>query len=298
MHSLVLGPGALGLLFAARLAALGEVTLIGRDSHQGPFKGEVRWSDGSSTPMTLPRIGPDQTLPDPVSLLMVTTKAQHSLEALRPLLPTVPATVPVVLCQNGMGSQQAVADAFPQRPILAATTTEGANRSGPGRVVHAGAGETWLGPLTDSAGEQAPWLADRLREAGFEASACRNIQERLWQKLAVNAGINPFTALLDVPNGQLPRSAFFRERIGPLCREISAVAREEGFVMTPEALETRILAVCHSTSENISSMLQDIRAGKPSEIDFINGYIVRRAQALGIATPVNRELVSGVMDLL
>lgn len=301
MHSLVLGPGALGLLFAARLASLGEVTLIGRgntgNQTPGAFNGGIQWQDGRSAPLALPRIGPEDPLPSQVSLLLVSTKAQDTLAALRPVLPSLPCSVPVLLCQNGLGSQQAVAEAFPDRPILAATTTEGAHRPGPDQIIHAGQGETWLGPLTDSAAAPAPWLAEQLRKAGFSAFHCQDIENRLWQKLAVNAGINPFTALLDIPNGHLPRSPFFQQRIGPLCREISAVAREDGIDLVPEYLEERILGVCRDTAENISSMLQDIRAGRPSEIDFINGFITRRGQALGIATPVNQTLVRGVKEL-
>ncbi|TVP58778.1 MAG: 2-dehydropantoate 2-reductase [Halomonadaceae bacterium] len=295
MDSLVVGPGALGLLFAARLRALGNVTLVGRKS--GLQQSQVQWQDGTLSTLVLPQQGPGEALPEPLDLVLVTTKAGDTLQALSLLLPALPQSVPVLLMQNGMGSQQTVARAFPGHCLLAATTTEGANRPAPDRVLHAGHGETCLGPLTPSAASLAPWVAQKLRQAGFYSRTSHPIEQDLWGKLAVNAGINAFTALLDCPNGVLPEQPDFQQRITPLCREIAAVAQAEGVSLQAEALHQQILTVCARTAGNISSMLQDHRAGRSTEIDYINGYIAQCARAHGLAAPVNQALFEGVKQL-
>jgi len=295
MGSLILGPGSLGLLFAAQLSRTGPVNLLG---HPGTpvteFQGEICHTDATCQTIRLPLQGSDAPLPDNPTLLLVTTKATATLEALADLLPRLSRTLPVVLLQNGMGSQQAVAARFPEHAIMAATTTEGANRPRPDQVVHAGQGETWLGALTATAEDQLDSTAGRLRQAGFRTEISNDINARLWHKLAVNAGINPFTALLQVKNGDLPGQPFFREQVDALCREIAAVAKADGVPMTAVDLARRIHDVCAATADNISSMLQDTQAGRNTEIDFINGYIIRRGEALGIDTPVNRELTERV----
>lgn len=295
MHTLVVGPGALGLMFAAHLQTLSPVTLMGLRRCQN--RSQVQRLDGSLIPLDLPQLGPGDSLPPDLDLVVVTTKAGDALEALSGLLPGLPRTVPVLLLQNGMGSQQAIARAFPDHCLLAATTTEGANRPSLELVIHAGSGHTCLGALSATAEPYAETVAERLQQAGFVAHTSDKIEQDLWIKLAMNAAISPFTALLGCPNGALPELDYFRQRITPLCQEIAAVAQADGFTLEAESLEQQIVSICDKTASNVSSMLQDRRAGRPTEINFINGYISRRARAHGVAAPVNQALLEGVLQL-
>jgi 2-dehydropantoate 2-reductase len=232
------------------------------------------------------------------TLLLVTTKAGDTLSALEGWLPHIPTNTPVVLFQNGLGSQQAVAGRWPDRPILAASTTEGANRPEPDVLVHAGVGDTWVGPLTDSAYACTEFVVQQLTQSGLRVHAENDIVPRLWQKLVVNAGINAFTALLDCPNGAIMDAPLYRQTIDPLCTEIAALLQADtGEHATPQALRERIEAVAKSTASNTSSMRADISAGRKTEIDFINGYLVQCGQRHGIATPVNQMLVQRVQAL-
>jgi 2-dehydropantoate 2-reductase len=234
-----------------------------------------------------------------ISLLLVTTKAGDTLSALENWLPYIAEDTPVVLFQNGLGSQQAVAERWPDRPILAASTTEGANRPELNVLVHAGVGDTWVGPLTDSASATTESVVQQLAQSGLRVHAEKNIVPRLWQKLVVNAGINGFTALLNCPNGAIVDAPLYRQTIDGLCAEIALLLHADtGQSVAPELLRERVEAVAKSTASNTSSMRADVNAGRKTEIDFINGYLVQCGQRHGIATPVNQMLVQRVQALL
>ncbi len=233
-----------------------------------------------------------------VQLLLVTTKAGDTLSALESWLPCIPVDTPVVLFQNGLGSQQAVAERWPERPILVASTTEGANRPSPDVLVHAGAGDTWLGALTASAENHTAGVAQQLAATGLRVHAEGSILKRLWQKLVVNAGINPFTALLDCPNGEILDSPLYQQNIDGLCREISLLLHAETAEnIAPEVLRERVETVARNTASNTSSMRADVKAGRKTEIDFINGYLVQCGKRNDIATPVNQMLTERVQAL-
>lgn len=235
---------------------------------------------------------------DAISLLLVTTKAGDSIASLEAWLPRIPEDTPVVLFQNGLGSQQSVAERWPERPILAASTTEGANRPSPDVLVHAGAGDTWVGALTASAAEHTTRVVQQLAKTGLRVHAEENILRRLWQKLVVNAGINPFTALLDCPNGDILGASLYKQNIDGLCHEISLLLQAETReIIAPVILQERIEAVAKNTASNTSSMRADVRAGRKTEIDFINGYLVQCGKRHDIATPVNQMLVERVQAL-
>lgn len=233
-----------------------------------------------------------------VGLLLVTTKAGNTLAALDSWLPRISVDTPVVLFQNGLGSQQAVAERWPERPILAASTTEGANRPSPDVLVHAGAGDTWVGALTASAENRTAGVVQQLAATGLRVHAEGSILKRLWQKLVVNAGINPFTALLDCPNGEILNSPLYQQNIDGLCQEISLLLQAEtAETIAPEVLRERIETVAGNTANNTSSMRADVKAGRKTEISFINGYLVQCGKRHGIATPVNQMLTERVQAL-
>jgi len=297
IRTAVLGPGSLGLLWATYLSRNVPVCLVGRPgSPSDHIRCHLTGPDGSENPVTLPRSAPEHLL-NHTGPVLVTTKIQDLESALAPLLPRVPEHTPIVLFQNGLGPQFEIAARYPDRAILAASTTEGANRPQPGRVVHAGRGRTWVGGLTRRGKEVAEEVRDMLADSGLMVETQDDIGDRLWLKLAINAGINPFTAILSCPNGALPGNPFFEKHLPALCDEIAAVARAHGRQFAPLQLAAEIRDVAHRTATNLSSMLQDVNAGKETEIAHINGFIVTEADRLGIPVPVNRMLTETVMSL-
>jgi 2-dehydropantoate 2-reductase len=177
-------------------------------------------------------------------------------------------------------------------------TTEGATLVAPGRVRHGGAGLTRLGLLTPApaaAGKLAR-LARLLNEASVATRITTEPRKHAWAKLFINAGINGLTALLNCPNGGLLASAPIRERLTLAVREAEAVARAAGIPIDEDPVAAAF-RVCQATGNNISSMLQDIRNHRRTEIDAINGAVVAAGRALGVPTPVNEELVRQVREL-
>ena len=291
----ILGAGSLGRLWAASLPAH-DVAFVPKPGAvpTTPTAYSLIGLDGAQHPVSIPWLSPSDT-PD---LLLVMTKAGDTLEALERATSDLPSTTPLVLFQNGLGSQQAVAERWPERPVLAASTTEGANRPSPDQVVHAGVGETWVGALTDAGRPQIDAVVRRLRASGLTIRPENDILRRLWQKLVINAGINPFTAILDCPNGDILSADLFREHIDRLCQEIAKLMAASGLPTSdPTDLRERIEAVARATAGNTSSMRSDMLQGRPTEIDYINGYLVRLGQSLGIATPVNQMLTEQVQQL-
>ena len=289
---LILGAGALGRLWGGYLAPERVGFVPRKPTLGGHCRYRLKTDDGQARSIEIPWHWPH---PDhPPGLILVTTKAQDTLSALADILAEVPVVVPVVLFQNGMGSQQLVARTHPARPILAASTTESANRPDPGTVVHAGRGETWVGALTTAGQACQDQVAARLARSGLTVHQEADIQARLLRKVAINAGINPFTALLDCHNGEILKHRFYLDHIDELCDEIAALMVKLGLAQDPGALRRQIEAVALATAGNTSSMLGDIRAGRGTEIDFINGWIADQCQARDLPARVNRLLTERV----
>lgn len=302
----ILGAGSLGQLWAGNLP-VGHSVFLSRHSTEGitPLSDAHRKEASLQYRLISPE-GPETSCTVPVSpirairpaLLLVTTKAGDTLAALERVLPLISDAVPVVLFQNGMGCQQTVADQWPLRPILAAVTTEGANRPETGLLAHAGRGQTWIGGLTEKGRECAAPVVEQLSGSGLAIHAEGDIHQRLWDKLVVNAGINAITAILDCPNGDILAHPFFLAHINDLSDEIARVmAAETSLPLTAGEIRTRIQALATSTAKNTSSMRSDRQRGRKTEIDVINGYIADRGQAAGIPTPVNQMLTLQVKDL-
>ncbi|WP_373001190.1 ketopantoate reductase family protein [Marinobacter sp.] len=291
----ILGAGSLGRLWAASMPP-GSAAFIARpDESPGSDLGyRFRPFNG---PESIARV-PWLRAYDRPELILVTTKAGDTLDAVAGLVDRCSGDTPIILFQNGLGSQQAVADQWQDRPILAASTTEGANRPEPDLLVHAGTGDTWVGPLTEPARRSVEKAVALLRRTGLAIHPEPDILQRLWQKLIINAGINPYTAILDCPNGDILAACLYQDTIDDLCRELSALIAAAGQgEETPAALRGRIERVARNTAKNTSSMRADILHGRRTEIDFINGYLVRLGKELGIETPVNQMLTERVQQL-
>lgn len=138
----------------------------------------------------------------------------------------------------------------------------------------------------DTAGDYS-YLADILQTVLPDVAWHNNIRAELWRKLAVNCVINPLTAIWNCPNGELRHHP---QEIMQICEEVAAVIEREGHHTSAEDLRDYVMQVIDATAENISSMLQDIRALRHTEIDYINGFLLRRARAHGIAVPENTRL--------
>lgn len=285
----ILGAGALGTLLAYHLKrhTSAEVWLFARSQLQESVEVE-------GAPPVPVRVTAAPA--EPVDLLVVLVKAYATKEAVRWAAGAVgPATVALTL-QNGLGNAEALAEVVGPERVLAGTTAQGATWLSPGRVRHAGRGPTYIAPWAPGGADPAP-VAGLLGQAGIPTEAVPDPQPMLWGKLAVNCGINPLTALLRVPNGELLNRPGARRLMEAAAREAGAVAAAAGVALPADPVE-RVLAVAAATAANRSSMLQDVERGRRTEIDAINGAVALRGRRLGVPVPVNETLAELVRSLM
>lgn len=292
----MLGAGAIGGLWALRLAAAGhEVTLLSR--HDEPAR-TLTLHDGAHVfthrfPCCHPRHAP---LPA-TERLLVATKAGATADALAPLLPTLPATLPLVLLQNGMGQEAALLAARPDLVLLPAITTAGVFCRDADTRVLAGAGQTRIGALDAAQQPLADTIAREWQAAGLATLAVTDIMMRRWQKLAVNCAINPLTVRFRCRNGELLHRPEALTLMRTVCREVASVMHAEGLAADADALFANAQDVAAATAGNTSSMLADVMAGRSTEIDFLNGHVLRCADRHGVACPVNAALLAEIAAL-
>lgn len=202
----------------------------------------------------------------------------------------------ILTLQNGMGNAEIIAGLVGPGRVICGTTAQGAMLLGPGRIQHSGTGETLLGSWDHSTPEILNELAGVFTAAGMPTAAVDNIAPVLWSKLFANVGINAITALTNIRNGQLLDMESTRQLVEAVVKEAIMVAKALNIAVAEDALE-HVFAIARATASNRSSMGQDIDAGRVTEIEAINGYIVRRASELDLPVPVNATLTRLIMAL-
>lgn len=208
-------------------------------------------------------------------------------------------TASLVCYQNGVGHMEALSAIWPHEQLIWAVTTEAAKRVNCNEVVHTGHGHTSIG-IWEPAGSRTEQkelvnslcLSTKklLENAGFQTFLSNNIEGMVYQKLLVNVIINPLTAVLRIKNGQLllqeDRLSLMKELFG----EAAAVYRAAHISIDEEKDWERVVQVCRMTSSNSSSMLQDVEAGRRTEIEAITGALIRMADRYEVAVPLHRMM--------
>lgn len=281
MRITVLGCGALGQLWLTALCKQGHEVQGWLRIPQPYCSVNLIEEDGTIFNESLTANDPDFLARS--DLLLVTLKAWQVSDAVKGLVASLSPTTPVLLLHNGMGTVEEL-KSLPN-PLLMGTTTHAARRDG-NVIIHVASGITHIGPARAQDGEFS-YLADTLQMALPDVAWHNTIRPALWRKLAVNCVINPLTALRDCKNGDLRGVP---EEIEKIAREVAAVMEREGHHISADELIAYVHQVIESTAENISSMLQDVRAMRHTECDYITGYLLRRARAHGIAVPENARL--------
>jgi 2-dehydropantoate 2-reductase len=187
--------------------------------------------------------------------------------------------------QNGLNNRQTLSDVLGIQRVALGVTTSGATLVEPGLVRPVGDEVVTLGVHS-----RLKPLAEMLRAAGFMVDTVADTSAMLWGKLAINAAINPLTALLRVPNGELLNRPTARNLMGITAREAAAVAVARGIRLPYPDPVVAVETIARRTAENYSSMLRDVMRGAPTEVDSINGAIVNAGEVTKVPTPVNRTL--------
>jgi len=295
---LIVGTGALACLFAARLAAKGvQVTMLGtwREGLAAlrMYGVTIVQEDGKQTSYPVQVV--DRTDPCIGSkYALVLVKSWQTQRAARQMADCLESAGVALTLQNGLGNYETLSEVLGTERVALGVTTTGATLLSSGRVRPGGEGTISLGPHP----RLAP-LVELLLLAGFNLETHQDLQALIWGKLVVNAAINPLTALLQMPNGEIISRPSARDLSADLAREVAAVAAAQGIQLTH--LEPIAVAegVAVRTASNHSSMYQDILRGAPTEIDAICGAVVRIGAKVGVPTPVNYamwKLIQAVVE--
>ncbi|GAA5190708.1 2-dehydropantoate 2-reductase [Ferrimonas gelatinilytica] len=288
----ILGAGAIGQLLGLQLAhqqvPISLLRRPGSPSEQRRHTLENRL--GQNHHARLNHHASDR--PQPLQALLVATKAHQVEAALAPVLTWLPPGTPILLLHNGMGPQQRLCHRYPEHQWWWGTLSDGALMLAPERVKHSGNGvriagpapRSHLPPVSTLSHQQAPKV---LRRLGFTLSP--EIATSLWQKLTVNAVINPLASRDAVPNGALLQPKY-RAEIALLCRELAQLGQALGHPEPEEKIRQRVLAVAEATAANRCSTLQDRDAVRPDELAQISGYLLAEAQRLNLEMPSHSAL--------
>ncbi|MBN3491456.1 2-dehydropantoate 2-reductase [Vibrio neptunius] len=286
MNIVILGPGAIGTLWATKLSIAGHNVAV--------------WSNSTDRHLSLqldelPPIQCDNrdiTSVRQADLLLVTVKAWQVKRALEPLKAHITPETMISLMHNGMGTAEWLSNTFPRNPLLLATTAHGAYQSAKHQVIHTGLGVTHIGGINHS-GKQCDFLREVLQHALPEVIWCDNIEHALWLKLAVNCAINPLTAIFQIKNGELG-SERFKEQLTNVIEEVFRVMNACSIPIDKSILASTVHQVINATAENMSSMRQDIHYQRRTEIDFITGYLLKQAKIHNIQAPENQALYNQI----
>ncbi|MCF5799392.1 putative 2-dehydropantoate 2-reductase [Pseudomonas sp. PA-1-5A] len=291
----ILGAGSLGTLWATRLARAGvPVRLILRNEAR---LADYRAGQGltlveQGVEQTYPVVGETPDSPEPIHRLLVACKAYDAQSAIAQLHHRLAPDAELILLQNGLGSQDAVAAQVPLARCIYASSTEGAFREGDWRGVFAGHGYTWLG----DAGHPTPplWLDD-LQAAGIPHDWASDILTRLWRKLALNCAINPLTVLYQCRNGGLQAHAC---EVATLCAELAELLECCGQPAAAQDLHSEVQRVIQATAANYSSMHQDVANHRRTEISYLLGYACQAAARHQLVLPHLQQLQARLVEYL
>jgi 2-dehydropantoate 2-reductase len=292
MKIAMMGSGAMGGLFGGLLVRSGEeVWLVGNKKEQID---QIR-----SAGLTFEEKGEIQIIPMKATLdaasvgkadvVIFFVKTYDTQVAVSDALVLEKEDTIFLTLQNGLGNEEVICQKIDRKKVMLGITGHGATLLGPGHIRHAGWGKTFIGELDHRMTDRARRIAQTFSEAGIETEVSSNIHGQVWEKLLVNVGINALTALTGFKNGQLldyPETSGLMER---LVVEAEEVARRKGIRLEEDPIE-KVRRVAEATKENRSSMGQDVDRRQKTEIDAINGAVVREAQALGIPVPFNQAV--------
>ena len=287
MKVAVMGAGAVGCYFGAMLARAGHaVTLIGRPQHVEAVNRRGLYLDSKSFQEHVPMsASTDAAVVAGSDVVLFCVKSSDTEAAGRQIAPHLGEKTVLLTLQNGVDNAERLQAALPQE-VIPAVVYVATEMAGAGHVKHHGRGDLVIGA---SASSEA--IAAQLIAAGVPVTVSDNANGELWVKLIVNCAYNAISAISRMPYGQMVEGDGVPAVMDDVVMECLAVAKAAG-VIVPGDVRVSVPGIAGAMKEQFSSTAQDLMRGKPTEIDHLNGYVVRKGAALGVPTPVNRVLHS------
>ncbi len=296
MKIVIVGPGALGSLVSGFLKSRTKEDVWLLDKYEDRAKAQKESGiriEGLSGPLTARlNVTADPKSIGPADIIILCVKSYSTEEACKSIKELVTDKTRIVSLQNGIGNIQIMNDHFGPERVIAGVTNHGSTLTGVGAVRHAGKGETIIGNASGRVLGEIRNVAAILTKAGLETKISKDIDSVIWSKLIVSAGINALRAITRLRNGDLVEHEETRSVMRGAVQEAVKIAKRKRIRLSYDDAFQKVETVCKSTGDNISSMLQDVIGKKRTEIDFINGAIVRQGKALGIQTSVNETLTN------
>lgn len=288
----VVGPGALGCLFAGLLSRKAEVWLLDHDParaerilNQGGIfcEGIDKWKAKVPVTANTRDIGT-------ADLVILCTKSFHTGEALMHVKPVIGEHTAVLSVQNGIGNVELIEKVFGKERTFAGVTHQAAILKSEGKIQHAFDGPTIIGSISKKSSNDLKKIKNLLSKAGISVKVSENISGLLWSKLIVNVGINALSAITRLENGHLLECEGAKDLMKAAVEEAAKVAKRKRIQLLYKDPVKQVLKACHEFRHNRSSMLQDVLKKKQTEIDYMNGVIIEEARKYKIAVPVNETL--------
>jgi len=300
MRIAIIGPGAIGCYLAAVLTkGRHEVWLLDKNRQRQAIleKQGVTVEDSGNSWTVAVNVTVEPKDIKAVDLVIVGVKSYDTKEAISRAAELIGENTTVLTLQNGIGNIEIISEVVGQDKVIGGVTNLGVTLLEWGKVRLAGKGETIIGRSDGRIPVQMRALREAFNSLGLNMRISRDINSILWSKLIINVGINALTAITRLANGRILEFDGSRRILQELVREATRIAKRKRIKLIYDDPVAKVEAVCEATSGNISSMLQDILRRKRTEIDFINGVIVRQGQELNIPTPFNAAVVDLVKTI-
>lgn len=285
MKIAVMGAGAVGCYYGGMLARAGHaVTLIGRPVHVEAVRQSGLFMDTQSFQAHVPMAAStDASAVQGARVVLFCVKSTDTARAAAEIAPHLPDDAVIVSLQNGVDNIDRL-QAVLRQEICPAVVYVASEMAGPGHIRHHGRGELVIGRAASS-----NELVTLFAGAGVPVQVSDNVAGALWEKLILNCAYNALSAISQLPYGRLVQGEGVQAVMRDVVQECLAVARAGG-VAVPDDVWESVQRIAETMPTQSSSTAQDLARGKVTEIDHLNGFIVRTGEARGIATPVNRVL--------
>jgi 2-dehydropantoate 2-reductase len=298
MNIVVFGAGAIGSLFGGLLAKENTVVLVGRTPHIRSIQQKglrIHGKTHQTIQVSAVENPKDITiLPD---VVLLTVKSYDTKEACRHIQQLIQDQTMVVSLQNGLDNIEKIGQVIEQQHLLAGVTTHGVLFQEPGVITHTGRGTTMLGELNGCSSERLQSLIQVFNQAGILTHLSTDIKGEIWRKAIVNSSINPLTAFFGCKNGYLLENLVLEKIMEATCIESCTIASLEGIRVSEAEMIRKTKEVVLETAQNSSSMLQSIQQGKETEIDSINGALMRKGKEKNLDVSLNQILVELITSI-
>jgi len=308
MKIVIVGPGALGCLFAGFLSKNPDnlVWLLDKDPVRAELLKKTGIKISGLSKISIPPKKINVTA-DPkeiivADLVIILVKSYDTESAVKNVLPCVNKDTILVSLQNGLGNIEIIRSFFTGKNhpvILSGVTSLGATTLETGKIIHAGAGKTFIGVNRKQRLE--PAIRNRIKNAfrntGINILLTNDIEPAVWSKLVMNSAINPLAAITQMSNGELVDNCYVRDNLQQAAKESALVAKALGIKLLFKNPEKEVVNGCMKSRKNRNSMLQDILNKKQTEIEYINGTVIKFAEKMKLETPVNKNLYSRVKSI-